>query len=77
MDDWEIFPREAAAVAMKAQEQGIARIQMSYEEEFENAKLIISRSRSLTRMMMEEHFIAAPPPENESQVSKELAHPTF
>src|SRR5512141_1701124 len=29
MDDWEVFPREAAAVAMKAQEQGIARIQMS------------------------------------------------
>jgi hypothetical protein len=34
---------------------------MTYEEEFENAKRIISRSRNLTRMMMEEHFIAAPP----------------
>jgi malate dehydrogenase (oxaloacetate-decarboxylating) len=69
MDDWEVFPREAAAVAMKAQEQGLARISMTYEEEFENAKSIISRSRNLTRMMMEEHFIAAPPvDEDESQL---------
>ncbi len=26
MDEWDIFPREAAAVAMKAQEQGVARV---------------------------------------------------
>ena len=45
MDDWEVFPREAAAVAMKAQEQGLARIQMSYEELLENARTIIRRSR--------------------------------
>ena len=69
MDDWEVFPREAAAVAMKAQEQGLARINMTYEEEFENAKRIISRSRNLTRIMMEEHLIAAPPlDEDESQL---------
>jgi malate dehydrogenase (oxaloacetate-decarboxylating) len=75
MDDWEVFPREAAAVAMKAQEQGLARIQMTYEEEFENAKRIISRSRNLTRMMMEEHFIASPPAEDEPKVDEELAYP--
>jgi malate dehydrogenase (oxaloacetate-decarboxylating) len=61
MDDWEVFPREAAAVAMKAQEQGIARLTTTYEEEFMNAKQIIKRSRDLTKMMMEEHFIASPP----------------
>jgi malate dehydrogenase (oxaloacetate-decarboxylating) len=61
MDDWEVFPREAAAVAMKAQEQGLARIPTTYEEELARAKQIIKRSRDLTKMMMEEGFIAEPP----------------
>jgi malate dehydrogenase (oxaloacetate-decarboxylating) len=61
MDDWEVFPREAAAVAMKAVEQGLARIETTYDEEFKRATAIIKRSRDLTRMMMEEHFIADPP----------------
>jgi len=61
MDDWEVFPREAAAVAMKAIEQGLARIPMTYEQEFENATRIIKRSRDLTKMMMEKGFIPAPP----------------
>ncbi len=45
MDDWEVFPREAAAVGMKAQEQGVARLTKSYEELFEHATMIIGRSR--------------------------------
>jgi malate dehydrogenase (oxaloacetate-decarboxylating) len=61
MDDWEVFPREAAAVAMKAQEQGLARIQISYEEELKNALTIIKRSRDLTHMMMKDGFIAEAP----------------
>jgi malate dehydrogenase (oxaloacetate-decarboxylating) len=61
MDDWEIFPREAAAVAMKAIEQDIARFHMTYEEEYQNASTIIRRSRELTRNMMKEGFIANPP----------------
>ena len=61
MDDWEVFPREAAAVAMKAQEQGLARIQVSYEEELKNAMAIIKRSRDLTHLMMKDGFIAEPP----------------
>ncbi|MFH2102721.1 MAG: NADP-dependent malic enzyme [Chloroflexota bacterium] len=64
MNDWEIFPREAAAVAMKAQEQGLARISMTYEQEFDNATKIIKRSRDLTQMMMENDFIAEPPPDD-------------
>jgi malate dehydrogenase (oxaloacetate-decarboxylating) len=63
MDDWEIFPREAAAVAMKAQEQGLAGIQMSYDELFDQATRIIRRSRDLTQMMMGEGFIASAPVE--------------
>jgi malate dehydrogenase (oxaloacetate-decarboxylating) len=61
MDDWEVFPREAAAVGMKAQEQGVARIQMSYEKLLENAISIIRRSRDLTRNMMQAGFIADAP----------------
>ena len=67
MDDWEVFPREAAAVAMKAVEQGLARIETTYDQEFARASKIIKRSRDLTRMMMEEHFIAEPPPDEDQQ----------
>ena len=61
MDDWEVFPKEAAAVAMKAIEQGLARIECTYEEEFARASKIIKRSRDMTKRMMEEGFIAEPP----------------
>lgn len=63
MEDWEVFAREAAAVAMKAQEQGIARLSTTYEEEMARAYAIIKRSRDLTQRMMEEGFIAMPPEE--------------
>jgi malate dehydrogenase (oxaloacetate-decarboxylating) len=63
MDDWEVFPREAAAVGMKAQEQGVARLTKSYEELFEHATFIIGRSRNMTKMMMDEGFIAEAPEE--------------
>jgi malate dehydrogenase (oxaloacetate-decarboxylating) len=63
MDDWEVFPHEAAAVAMKAQEQGLARLKVSFEEELENAKRIIGRSRNLTQLMMNQGFIAKAPEE--------------
>lgn len=57
MDDWEVFPREAAAVAMKAQEQGVARLTTTYEEAFERAWSIIKASRELTATMMREGLI--------------------
>ena len=66
MDDWEVFPKEAAAVAMKAIEQGLARIECTYEEEFQRAAKIIKRSRDMTKRMMEEGFIAEPPPDEGS-----------
>ncbi len=61
MDEWEVFPREAAAVGMKAQEQGVARLTKSYEELFEHATTIIGRSRQMTKLMMDEGFIAEAP----------------
>jgi malate dehydrogenase (oxaloacetate-decarboxylating) len=61
MDDWEVFPREAAAVAMKAQELGVARLELSYDELYQRAHTIIKRSRDLTHRMMEENFIPEAP----------------
>jgi malate dehydrogenase (oxaloacetate-decarboxylating) len=61
MDDWEVFPREAAAVGMKAQEQGVAKLKMSYDELLDHAQRMIKRSRDQTQMMMREGFIAKAP----------------
>jgi len=60
MDEWEVFPREAAAVAAKAVEEGVARKPKTYDEEFRNASEIIGRSRNLTQTMMKEDFITDP-----------------
>ncbi len=61
MDDWEVFPREAAAVGMKAQEQGVARLEKTYDELLEHARKMIKTSRDQTHMMMREGFIAEAP----------------
>lgn len=61
MDDWEVFPREAAAVGMMAIEQGVARLKMTREELFQTAETIIKKSRDETQLMMEEGHIEAPP----------------
>ncbi len=61
MDDWEVYPREAAAVAMKAIEQGLAKIHLTYEEAFDTATRMIKRSREQTAVMMREGFIDPAP----------------
>ncbi|MAT99855.1 MAG: malate dehydrogenase [Anaerolineaceae bacterium] len=63
MEDWQVFAREAAAVGMKAQEQGVARLTKSYDELYQHALQMIGRSRNLTKTMMEEGFIAPVPEE--------------
>ncbi|OGO35958.1 MAG: malate dehydrogenase [Chloroflexi bacterium RBG_16_57_11] len=63
MDDWEVFPREAAAVGRKAIEQGLARIDMSYDELYAHAHKVIKRSRDMTHRLMEEGFIEQAPEE--------------
>ena len=61
MDDWEVFAKEAAAVGMKAQEQGVARLERTYDELLESATKVIKRSRDLTSLMEERGFIPPPP----------------
>ncbi len=63
MDDWEVFLREATAVGMKAQEQGVARLTVSREALYEHAMSIIKRSRDLIALKMKEGFIAPAPDE--------------
>ena len=60
MDDWEVFPHEATAVAMKAIEQGVARIKLSRQEIYENAEAIIKKSREQTKALMKYGFIKMP-----------------
>jgi len=58
MSEWEVFPREAVAVALKAQEQGVARLKLSRQEIYDRAEYMIKRSRDLTDSMMRTGFIA-------------------
>ncbi|MDY0293091.1 MAG: NADP-dependent malic enzyme [Candidatus Methanomethylophilaceae archaeon] len=57
MSEWEVFPREAVAVALKAQEQGVARLKLSRQEIFDRAEFMIRRSRGLTSKMMDDGYI--------------------
>jgi len=57
MDDWEVFPREATAVAEKAIEQGVARLKRTREELYTSARSIIKRAREETRQLMRSGFI--------------------
>ncbi|MCD4684764.1 MAG: malate dehydrogenase, partial [Anaerolineae bacterium] len=63
MDEWDVFPREAAAVAMKAQEQGVALHTTTYDEEYARAAQIIRCAREMTQMLMENAFIPGAPEE--------------
>lgn len=57
MDDWEVFPREATAVAEKAMEQGVAKLKRSREEIYVSARSIIKRSREQAKQLMRSGFI--------------------
>ncbi len=61
MDDWEVFPREAVAVGMKAIEQGVARITMTREQLLATATARIKQAREMTQALMKDGFIPAPP----------------
>jgi malate dehydrogenase (oxaloacetate-decarboxylating) len=53
MDEWEVFPREAAAVGSKAVAQGIARKNMSKEELFRHSENIIREAREKSKLLIE------------------------
>ncbi len=57
MDQWEVFPREAVAVAMKGIEQGVARRVATKEELYKEAEEKIKKAREEVRLLMKEGFI--------------------
>ncbi len=62
MDEIEVFAREAVAVAMKAMEQGFARVKKTRQELYEGAIALIRRAHEETKFLMQDGFIRPPPP---------------
>jgi malate dehydrogenase (oxaloacetate-decarboxylating) len=57
MTEWEVYPRVATAVALKAMEQGITRKKLSREELIHTATLMISHARNQIEALMKSGVI--------------------
>ncbi len=57
MQEWEVFPRIAAAIAEEGVKENLARVKMSKKEYYERAKKIISSNREMIEKMMDENLI--------------------
>jgi malate dehydrogenase (oxaloacetate-decarboxylating) len=71
MEEAAVFPQEAADVAMQAIKDGVARINMTWDEAFQKAKKDIDHARGLTKSLTEKGFIESPPIE---MIQKALAY---
>lgn len=63
MEEWEVFPREAVACALKSIEQGVARVKPSRQDLFRRASDIIQNARKSTDLLMKHNLIKQPPEE--------------
>jgi malate dehydrogenase (oxaloacetate-decarboxylating) len=61
MSDWELFPREAAAVGAEAVRQGLARTRLTKKELYEKAVGIITHARKSTELLMRRGLIKSLP----------------
>jgi len=61
MDEWEIYPREAVTVGIKAINQGFAKQKLSWQELVHKSYSTINKARNETLMLMKKGFIASPP----------------
>lgn len=61
MAEWDVFIREAVAVGLKAQEQGVARVKASREELTRQAETMIRNARQTTELLMKEGLIPRAP----------------
>jgi malate dehydrogenase (oxaloacetate-decarboxylating) len=64
MEEWEVYPREAVACALKSIDQGVARIKPSKKELYDKAVAIIQNARESTRLLMKNGLIKQAPPED-------------
>jgi malate dehydrogenase (oxaloacetate-decarboxylating) len=65
IDEWEVFPREAVACALKSIEQGVARVKPSREELYQRASAIIQNARQSTKLLMKHNLIKNAPSQDE------------
>ncbi len=65
MEEWEVFPREAVACALKSIEQGVARVKPSRQELLRRATGIIQNARRSTELLMKHNLIRRLPTEQE------------
>jgi malate dehydrogenase (oxaloacetate-decarboxylating) len=64
MSEWEVFPREAVACALKSIDDGVARVKPSRQELFDRATAIIQNARQSTELLMKHGLIRQPPDES-------------
>lgn len=62
MAEAEVFPKVAAAVAVKCEEMGIARVRRTRADYEENAVRMMNRPKKLARLLIENGLLAAAPP---------------
>lgn len=60
MDEWEVFPREASAVGLQAQRDGVARLQVDEDELYLHAESMIRRARDIVRDHQQRDFVIDP-----------------
>lgn len=60
MNEADVFPIEAADVAMQAIDDGVARIELTWEQAYQKAKRDIEYSRNMTDALTEKGFIRKP-----------------
>jgi malate dehydrogenase (oxaloacetate-decarboxylating) len=60
MDEAAVFPEEAADVAMQAIKDGVARVQITYDEAFRIADRDIKYARDMSKLLVDHHFIIEP-----------------
>lgn len=64
MEEWEVFPREAVACAMKSIDEGVARIKPSRKELYDRAVAIIQNARESLKALMKQGLIKPMPSED-------------
>ncbi len=64
MEEWEVFPREAVACALRSIDEGVARIKPSRKELHERAIAIIQNARESLQVLMKQGLIKPMPPED-------------
>ena len=61
MSEWEVYPQEAVACALKSIEQGVARVKPSRQELWERATRIIKEARESLETLMKAGLVKQPP----------------